>query len=144
MNFQKSWDIYFWKFLDHDDFWKFMEPEFQNFNEICFFSVFYIIVIKSVKKHLFFLFKVYYSLMVDNCTERRNIKRNFDNIFFLGGGCFLNFIEVCHNEWILFFFLLRGHHKFFFVVLICGLRETFRVGRLHRENKEWEKKVKCL
>ena len=72
MNFKKSWDIYFQKFLDHDDFWKFMEHEFQNFNEICFFSVLYIIVIKSVKKHLFFLFKVYYSLMVDNCTERRN------------------------------------------------------------------------
>ena len=67
-----------------------MEHEFQNFNEICFFSVLYIIVIKSVKKHLFFLFKVYYSLMVDNCTERRNIKRNFDNIFFFffGGGVF--------------------------------------------------------
>ena len=76
MNFQKSWYIYFQKVLDHDDFWKFMEHEFQNFNEICFFSVLYIIVIKSVKKHLFFLFKVYYSLMVDNCTERRNIKRN--------------------------------------------------------------------
>ena len=66
MNFQKSWDIYFQKFLD-DDFLKFMEHEFQNFNELCF-SVFYILVIKSVKKHLFFLFKVYYS--PDNCRER--------------------------------------------------------------------------
>ncbi len=81
MNFKKSWDIYFQKVLDHDDFWKFMEHEFQKFNEICFFSVFYIFVIKKrekntqLKKHLFFLFKVYYSLMVDNCTERRNIKR---------------------------------------------------------------------
>ena len=71
MNFKKSWDIYFQKFLDHDDFWKFMEHEFQKFNELCF-SVFYIFVIKSVKKHLFFLFKVYYSPMVDYCTERRN------------------------------------------------------------------------
>ena len=92
MNFKKSWDIYFQKFLDHDDFWKFMEHEFQNFNEICF-SVCYILVIKSVKKHLLFLFKVYYSPMVDYCTKRRNFKRNFDNILFRGF-FFLNFIEV--------------------------------------------------
>ena len=29
----------------------------------------------QLKKHLLFLFKVYYSPMVDYCTERRNIKR---------------------------------------------------------------------
>ena len=37
----KSWDIYIWKFLD-DDFLKFMEHEFQNINEICFFQLIYI------------------------------------------------------------------------------------------------------
>jgi hypothetical protein len=33
----------------------------------------------ELKKHLFFLFKVYYSPMVDNCRERRSITRNFNN-----------------------------------------------------------------
>jgi len=40
----------------------------------------------TVVKHLFFLFKVYYSLMVDYCTERerrkmkRNVKNNNNNL----------------------------------------------------------------
>ena len=54
MNFKKSWDIYFQKVLDHDDFWKFMEHEFQKFNELCF-SVFYIFVIKKREKTFIFL-----------------------------------------------------------------------------------------
>ena len=59
------------------DFLKFMEHEFQNFNEICFFQLIYICDKKAgeknpqLKKHLLFLFKVYYSPMVDY-TERRN------------------------------------------------------------------------
>ena len=32
---------------------------------------------KELKKHLFFLFEVYYS--PDNCRERRSITRNFNN-----------------------------------------------------------------
>ena len=66
MNFKKSWDIYFQKVLD-DDFLKFMEHEFQNFNEICFFQLIYICDKKAgekntqLKKHLLFLFKVYNS-----------------------------------------------------------------------------------
>ena len=38
---------------------------------------------KELKKHLFFLFKVYYSPMVDYCRERERINyivmRNFNN-----------------------------------------------------------------
>ncbi len=84
MNFKKSWDIYFRKVLDRD-FLKFMEHDFQKFKELCF-SVFIFFVIKKteLKKHLFFLFKVYYSPMVDY-TERRNFNRSYNNIFFRGG-----------------------------------------------------------
>jgi hypothetical protein len=55
-----------------------MEHDFQNFNELCFFRFFLYFCDKKagekntqLKKHLFFLFKVYYSPMVDY-TERRN------------------------------------------------------------------------
>ena len=64
-----------------DDFLKFMEHEFQNFNEICF-SVYIFCDKKAgekntqLKKHLLFLFKVYYSL--DNWRERE-ITRNLNN-----------------------------------------------------------------
>ena len=55
MNFKKSWDIYFQKVLDHDDFWKFMEHEFQNFNEICFFFSFIYYSDKKREKTFIFL-----------------------------------------------------------------------------------------
>ncbi len=62
MNFKKSWDI-----------------DFQKFKELCFSVSIFFFDKKAgkntqLKKHLFFLFKVYYSPMVDY-TERRKIKR---------------------------------------------------------------------
>ena len=83
----KSWDIYIWKFLD-DDFLKFMEDEFQNINEICFFfQLIYICDKKAgwkkptVEKTFIILIQ---SIIFFNGgllqRERRNFKRNFDNI----------------------------------------------------------------
>ena len=82
-----------------------MEPEFQNFNELCF-SVFYIFVIKKREKT--FIILIQSILFSNGGLLHREKKFLFREIKILGGG-FLNFIEVCHNE---FCFLLRGHHKF--------------------------------
>ena len=83
----KSWDIYIWKFLD-DDFLKFMEDEFQNINELyVFFQLIYICDKKAgwkkptVEKTFIILIQ---SIIFSNGgllqRERRNFKRNFDNI----------------------------------------------------------------
>ena len=58
--FEKSWTM-----MIFGNSWS---MNFKNLMNYVFFSVLYIIVIKSVKKHLFFLFKVYYS--PDNWRER--------------------------------------------------------------------------
>ncbi len=60
------------------NFKNFMDHDFQKIKEVCFefldFSDKKAGKNTQLKKHLFFLFKVYYSPMVDY-TERRKIKR---------------------------------------------------------------------
>ncbi len=72
MIFKKSWDIDFQKFKDHD---------FQKIKEVCFLLLdFFDKKTKkknTVEKHLFSLFKTYYSPMVDY-TERRKTKRKIN------------------------------------------------------------------
>ncbi len=46
--------------------------------------------------------------MVDNCRERRSIKRNFNNNYNININ--INIIEGCDNE-----IFWRGNPKFFFV-----------------------------
>jgi hypothetical protein len=79
IDFQKnSWTMNFKKFQE-DDFNKCMEVCIDFFRD---FVLFFDFLPKSwenprrVEKHLFFLFKVYYSPMVLNWTERINIRIN--------------------------------------------------------------------
>ncbi len=72
--------------------------------------------------HLFFLFKVYYSGMVDYCRERRTIKRNFNNNF-NNLNINLNIIEVCDNE-----IFWRGNHKFFFLYININININISIN----------------
>jgi len=90
--------------------------------------------------------------MVDYCREREEILREILIIFSGGGGggggYIINFIEVCHNEWMNEFCWEDTLSFFFLYFWAVDWRRSSRVGRLHRfwrwfeyleRKKFWEK-----
>ena len=96
--FKKSWTMIF------KNSWSMI---FKNLRNYVFQFLYFCDKKHTVEKTFIFLIQ---SILFSNGRLHREKKFLFREILIIfSGGFFLNFIEVCHNE---FCFLLRGHHKF--------------------------------